>query len=214
MAGDPNCRGYRNDPYDRGGTGGSGSAPDPLTELARLIGQSDPFATDRNRQPAPRQAEHPQSGDWRDDPNQQAQHYDHGAHDDRYAGTGEPQHDTGQGYGSEQAYQNNGYPYPQAGQHDARYDDAAGYAEHQYHPEPEAYHPDQHPYHQDQPAYPPSAQPHYAAEPAEQGEYDEQQADAQGNYPAPSFFGDPNSRPDDYYDDEPAPRRGWLVTAA
>src|SRR4029077_17503752 len=39
-------------------------------------------------------------------------------------------------------------------------------------------------------------------------------APADPGYPTPPFFGDPNARPDDYYEDAPAPRRGWVVTAA
>src|SRR5262249_61285901 len=110
MADDTYSRGYRNDPYDRGGTGDSGpGGTDPLTELARLIGQSDPFAPDRNRQPDPRQTP-PQPPNWPADSAQHAQYdtqhhgtqqYDDGTYDDRYA-AGEPQQYADQGYSSAQ----------------------------------------------------------------------------------------------------------------
>src|SRR5262249_31400308 len=114
MADDKYPRGYRNDQYDRDARD-SDSATDPLTELARLIGQSDPLSSDRNRQPDRRQsARYHQSPDWHADPAQNAQqsdpqhydpqhydtqqqydaqHYDpqHGAHNDRY-GAADPQH--------------------------------------------------------------------------------------------------------------------------
>src|ERR1700751_2229446 len=86
MADDTYSRGYRNDRHDRGGPSDSGPATDPLTELARLIGQADPFAPDRNRQPDPRQPDaYPQSADWPADPAQHGQQYD-------------PQHYEGQNY--------------------------------------------------------------------------------------------------------------------
>jgi len=77
MADDNTLRSYRsNDPYRRStnppdaqdALGGS----DPLAELARLIGQTDPYPEPVRRQPqggAPRVAEHgyddPSPGDWR-----------------------------------------------------------------------------------------------------------------------------------------------------
>src|SRR5215813_797794 len=103
MADDTYSRGYRNDQRDRGGAGDSSPATDPLTELARLIGQSDPFAPDRKRQP-----EHPE-------------HYPQ-PYDDRYGTASEPQ----------QYADHNGYAYPQAGQPDAGYSDASGYEQHRY----------------------------------------------------------------------------------
>jgi hypothetical protein len=62
MADDRNYRGNRPDPYGRGAPSagqGAGQDVDPLTELARLIGQSDPFAIDPARVPPrdPRGAE-------------------------------------------------------------------------------------------------------------------------------------------------------------
>jgi hypothetical protein len=279
MADDTYSRGYRNDPYDRGGASDSGPATDPLTELARLIGQSDPFARDRNRQPDPRHPEaYPQSAEWPADPAQhpqqydpqhydpqQPQHYDpqqhgHGAQDDNY-GAAEPQHyaDDSSGAADQYAAHQNGYAYPHAGQHEAGYRDNAGYAEQPYHQDQQAYqqersayqddqrgyqdqqgqrgyqdqqgqqgyqaqqayHPDQHPYYQDQPAHPQEEhQPAHIAQAGdapERGEYAAAPADHPSvpGYPAPPFFGtDPNARPDDYYEDAPAPRRGWLVTAA
>jgi hypothetical protein len=211
MADDTYSRGYRNDRHDRGGAGDSGSAPDPLTELARLIGQSDPFAPDRKRQPGQPPAPY-------------AQPYDTGAHDDRYGTTGEPQQYADTTYGSAEGYaaDQNGYPYPQAAQHEAGYD-TSGYGEPQayhqdqqaYQPDPQAYQQEQHAYHQDQPQYAQSEPPYFAQASAapEQGEQDQGDhlalhPDQHGGYPAPPFFGDPN------YDDAPAPRRGWIVTAA
>ena len=227
MADDKYSRGYRNDPHDRGGAGASGPATDPLTELARLIGQSDPFAPDRNRQPDPRQPDpYRQPTDWHaesaqhDDP----QHYDHGTQDDRYA-AGEPQHYADQGYGSADPYAHqNSYPDPHAGQHEAGYGEASGYAEQPYHQDPQAYQQDQPAYQQDQRAYPPHRQvyaadheapyfgpgsdaPQHGAAPAEP------HAPVPG-FPPPFPGTDPNARSDDYYDDAPAPRRGWAVTAA
>src|SRR3981081_2474492 len=53
MADDTYSRGPRKDPYGRAGTGAPGQATDPLTELARLIGQSDPFAPGARTRPPP-----------------------------------------------------------------------------------------------------------------------------------------------------------------
>src|SRR5690348_15962073 len=147
MADDTYSRGYRNDPYDRGGTSASGpGGTDPLTELARLIGRSDPFSPDRNRQPDPRQPQ--QAADWHRDAPQHAQHhdtqqyddtqqqydseYDHGTHDDRYA-AGQPQQYADQRYGSADPYaaHQNGYAYP--GQPEAGYGEAPAHAEQPYH---------------------------------------------------------------------------------
>jgi hypothetical protein len=73
-------RGYRKDPYGRGGTGASGQATDPLTELARLIGQSDPFAPasggDRRPGGGAAHARAPQP-DWRNDPPTDDPQYEH-----------------------------------------------------------------------------------------------------------------------------------------
>lgn len=219
MADDTYSRGYRNDHHDRGGAGDS--APDPLTELARLIGQSDPFAPDRKRQPD----QHPA---------QYSQPYDREVHDDRYGAASEPQHYADTTHGSAEGYaaDQNGYAYPQA-PYEAGYDDTSGYAEQQpYHQDQQAYQPDQQAYQQDeqayhqeqhaQPPYAPSEPPYFgqasvAPEQGEQADEGDQAAlhpDQHGGYPAPPFFGDPNARPDDYYEDAPAPRRGWIVTAA
>src|SRR4051812_11612107 len=94
-------RGYRKDPYGRSGTGASGQATDPLTELARLIGQSDPFATDAGGDRRPgggaADARAPQA-DWRNHPP-----------------PGDPQYDpSGEGFGAMRD--------PKLGH--ARYDDA------------------------------------------------------------------------------------------
>jgi hypothetical protein len=238
MADDTYSRGYRNDHHDRGGAG----APDPLTELARLIGQSDPFAVDPNRRPDRRQADpHPQPSDWRTGPAQQPQPYGTGTHDDHHGGASEPQHYADGTHGSAEQYSadQNGYAYPQAAQHEAGYD---SHGEPQpYHQDHQAYQPDQQAYqheqayqqdeqaytqdqqaYQDQPTYPQSEPPYHGQAsvapeqggPGEQGDPAALHPDQHGGYPAPPFFGDPNARPDDYYDDAPAPRRGWVVTAA
>src|ERR1700731_3363879 len=115
MADDTYSRGYRNDPHDRDGNGASGPATDPLTELARLIGQSDPFAADRHRAPDPHAADaHEQAADWRADPAQHPQHYDDAPQDDRYA-AGAQQHYADHGYREDDGYgaQQNGVAYPQ-----------------------------------------------------------------------------------------------------
>lgn len=219
MADDTYSRGYRNDHHDRAGAGDS--APDPLTELARLIGQSDPFAPDRKRQPD----QHPP---------QYSQPYDTEAHDDRYGAASEPQHHAAEEYATDP----NGYAYPHAAQHDAGYGDSSGHGEQQpyhqdqqaYRPDQQAYHQDPQPYqdeqtyqedqqgyhHQDQPPYAPSEPPYFAQagvapEQGGQADHGDRAAlhpDQHGGYPAPPFFGDSN------YDDAPAPRRGWIVTAA
>src|SRR6266850_2403920 len=79
MADDTYSRGYRNDPNGRGGTGAPGQPTDPLTELARLIGQSDPFATGagRDRRPDPRAPENPAPQDWQGNESQYRDRQDH-----------------------------------------------------------------------------------------------------------------------------------------
>jgi hypothetical protein len=223
MADDTYSRGYRNDHHDRGGAGDSGPATDPLTELARLIGQSDPFAPDRKRPPEQRPAQYPPP-------------YDPEAHDDRYGTTSEPQHYADPSHGSAEEYPayQNGYVDPAAAQHEAGYDNPAYGEQHPYQQDqqayqhdPQAYQQDEQAYHQDQHAYPQDPPPYAPSEPAylaqshvapghgphgeEGGEgalgpYED--APVNPGYPAPPFFGDPN------YDEAPAPRRGWLVTAA
>lgn len=219
MADDTYSRGYRNDPYDRGGTGASGPATDPLTELARLIGQSDPFAVDRNRAPDPHAADaHEPPADWRSDPAQQPQHYDDQAHDDRYGDAGTQPHYADSAYGAADQYaaQPNGHAYPPQGQQVPGYADAQGYGEQTYHQDQQPYRQDQPAYHQEPPPYPQSAPPYYgqASAAPHDGGYEAAPTDPRG-YPAPPFFGaDQQPRPDEYYEDAPAPRRGWLVTAA
>jgi hypothetical protein len=230
MADDTYSRGYRNDPYDRGGTGAPSPATDPLTELARLIGQSDPFAVDGNRRPDPYDPNavdpHAQPTDWQADPaHQHPQHYGDDAHDDRYGGAPEQPQYAGNGYAGADAYaaHPNDQAYaaePQHGagyaepQHDAGYD-ARGYV-------------GQQPYHQDPPPYQQSQPPYYGPNGAGQqaqdlrGQdlrgYDQQQpqASAPEGYPAAPYFGaGQQGQDEEYYDDAPAPaRRGWLVTAA
>src|ERR1700693_424764 len=90
MADDTYSRGYRNDPHARGGAGAPGQATDPLTELARLIGQSDPFAPDAGHRPDGR-ATDPHAPDWRNDPPRSDPHYENMAAYDGLGGTPDPQ---------------------------------------------------------------------------------------------------------------------------
>jgi hypothetical protein len=249
MADDTYSRGYRNDSYDRGGTGASGPATDPLTELARLIGQSDPFATDRNRQPDTRYPDaryvdpREQSTNWGAEQAQSPQHYDNAGHDDRYDGAGHQPQYADSRYGASDGYASyqNGQDYPAAaGEHGAGYGDGSGYGEPAYHQDAQAYQQDPQPYYRDPQAYHQEQQSYAGGEnsassqdgydegyrgayqgghqDAYQGAYGAAQPATQGGHTAPPFYGnDPNNaRPDDYYEqeDEPAPRRGWLVTAA
>jgi hypothetical protein len=121
MADDTYSRGYRNNRYDRGGAGDSGPATDPLTELARLIGQSDPFATDRKGPPNQRQAEaDPAPADWRTGPAHHSQPYhpDQQALSDQQAYDQDPQgyHQDEQPYREEdqQGYPQDPSPCPQS----------------------------------------------------------------------------------------------------
>ncbi len=67
MADDTYPRGYR--PGGRGSTGAGGSSVDPLTELARLIGQSDPFAVEGQHRPNSRPPDvRRQAAEWRTEP--------------------------------------------------------------------------------------------------------------------------------------------------
>jgi hypothetical protein len=202
MADDTYSRGYRNDPHDRGGTGASSPATDPLTELARLIGQTDPFAVDGNRRADP----HAQPADWQADPAQQhPQHYGNDAHDDRYGGAPEQPQYADNGYAGADAYaaHPNDQAYANEPQHDAGYD-ARGYA-------------GQQPHHQDQPPYQHSQPPYYGPNGGGQQAYDQQpQANVPEGFPAAPYFGaGQHGQDEEYYDDAPAPARsGWLATAA
>jgi len=85
MADDTYSRSYRTPP-GRGGAGAGGSSIDPLTELARLIGQSDPFAPDGQRGSPARPTEPPaQADDWRAAPQPYASPYDDRSPDQHYA---------------------------------------------------------------------------------------------------------------------------------
>jgi hypothetical protein len=207
--------GYRGYGGDNGrGRGGSEPPTDPLTELARLIGQSDPFG-DQGRRADPRA-----SADWRDAPQQPAQHYDDGRYDDRYAAPqGQPQYpqegypqdghaQDGYGQGGESYAANydtqnfaddthrDGAGYQNANGYDDNYPTSsqAGYAE----PNGAAY---------DQPGY----------DQSQANGYDQAPANGRASFGPPPYLGaDPHAgRPDAYYDDTPSPRRrGWLVTVA
>jgi len=85
MADDTYSRGHRNPP-GRGGTGADGPAVDPLTELARLIGQSDPFAAVDQRRANSRAAEASRPpAEWPGEPSHHDQPYDDRAQDAHYA---------------------------------------------------------------------------------------------------------------------------------
>lgn len=213
---DDSYRGYRNDPYGRGGAGSSEPATDPLTELARLIGQSDPFG-DHNRR-----ADARGPADWRNDAQQPAYPDQNAGYADQYgAAPDQAQYDqhAGQagyqaGYDDAQQYAANGadpYAANGAGQYPANGADQA-YANNSQHDgggyaDPQGY--DGASYHQQEP------QPHYAQ--PNGGAYDPSQQNGPPNLgPPPYFAADPHAgRPDAYYDDTPAPRRrGWLITVA
>jgi hypothetical protein len=228
---DDTYRGYRNDPNGRGGTGSSQPAADPLTELARLIGQSDPFGD--HRRPDGRG-----STDWRNDPAQSAYPDQNAAYADHYgtAAAGQPQYDQHAPYDQQPQYDQHGghaaYDGAQqygAQQYDAQQYDPQQYDAHQY----GAHGADQYaangadqvyanyahhgagyadPHGYGEAPYQQEAQPHYAD--PNGGAYDQSQQAA--NLGPPPYFDDPRAaRPDGYYDEAPASRRrGWLITAA
>jgi len=208
MADDTHSRGYRNDPYGRDGTGASGQSTDPLTELARLIGQSDPFATGggRDRRPDARPSEPPASQAWPGEESANPHHYQdqHApAHDPRapaydgHGGTSEPQHHADDGYAARETYPADGghasEPYDQG--------HGRGYGDQQFHDD-RSYQAGQH------------AAPAAAAYDAPFRDHGDRQG--QG-YEAP-YFGANEHGPgqdDEFYEDEPAPRRrGGLITVA
>jgi hypothetical protein len=239
---DDSYRGYRNDPHGRSGAGSPEPSTDPLTELARLIGQSDPFG-DRNRR-----ANGYAGADWRNDPQQPAYPDESTGYDERYgaasdqapqygqhagydgaqqhghhgANGGDPYavndpghyapHNAEQAYGNEQAY---GSDQPHGGgpaYGNYPQHDGAGYGDPQGNP-----HGDPHGYGDAQgyggAPYQQEPQPHYAQ--SHDGAYDDPQQDAPPNLGPPPYFGaDPQAgRPDAYYDEAPAPRRrGGLIT--
>src|SRR5215469_2995740 len=89
MADDTYSRGYRNDSPKHREIAAAGSELDPLTELARLIGQSDPFIPVDQRRPASRDpAPNAPSRAWpAQSPPYQAgydDHAQHPAHDAHY----------------------------------------------------------------------------------------------------------------------------------
>ena len=205
---DDSYRGYRNDPYGRGGTGSSEPANDPLTELARLIGQSDPFG-ERNRR-----ADAHGADDWRNNqqpayPDENAGHADHygtaAGHEQYTEHGGQAGYDGANAYDANGAdpYAANGADHYAASGTDQAYagysqQDAAGYAD------PHGY--GDAPYQQE-------PQPHYADGGAY---YDPSQQNGPPNLGPPPHFGDPHAgRPDAYYGEPPAQRRrSWLITVA
>ena len=125
MADDTYSRGWRGD-QDRGRAGDSGSAPDPLTELARLIGQSDPFGGDRTRAPDQHHSSRPV--DWPTGAAHEAHPYDPAAHADDYAAGSEPPPYADETHGSGDPYPA-GYADPHGATHEAGYGHAPGYVE-------------------------------------------------------------------------------------
>ncbi len=146
MADDTYSRGPRKDPYGRGGTGAPGQATDPLTELARLIGQSDPFAPEagHDRRPAGSAADPraPQS-DWRNDPLPGEPSYDHRAPDQGLGAMADPKLDpalyddsgyrsaAGQGLPAD-PFHDQGYGEPRSHDHEAPYFGASEHADGQH----------------------------------------------------------------------------------
>src|SRR5712671_5677083 len=146
MADDTYSRGPRKDPYGRAGTGAPGQATDPLTELARLIGQSDPFAPEagHDRRPAGSAADPraPQS-DWRNDPLPGEPSYDHRAPDQGLGAMADPKLDpalyddsgyrsaAGQGLPAD-PFHDQGYGEPRSHDHEAPYFGASDHADGQH----------------------------------------------------------------------------------
>jgi len=204
MADDTYSRGYRNDPAGRGGA--AGPAVDPLTELARLIGQSDPFAAVEPRRPNPRPAEpNRQPADWQAEP---------------------PRHDQGQDRDQDRGQDRDhdqGYDRDHDRGHDAAHDHALDHYDDRAAQDAR--------YGADRRDFPPEYDRQDDQAPADQGYYDDphdgypEQAyeDYRGGAPHEDMGGyaaDPHGEhPDDpsrFYDDEPPPprRRGWMLTAA
>jgi sporulation related protein len=218
---DDSYRGYGNDPFGRGGTDSSRPPTDPLTELARLIGQSDPFAVD-NRRADPRQAERPApAADWRNDPPQPAPSHDGSGYHDRYAAPAEQAPYADNGYGAAESRDDRGYASDPRYADDPRYANDPGYNNGGYGDDRGYDGGGQQAYRQgpSDPPYQPPAQPYRGEPDGSRGHpaYDPAAANAPPGYGAPPLFGTDAhaARPADYYDDAPAPRRrGWLVTAA
>src|SRR4030088_691133 len=150
MADDTYSRGPRKDPYGRGGTGAPGQASDPLTELARLIGQSDPFApaAGHDRRPARRAAGGAAAPgasrpDWRTDPLPGEPFYDHRAPDQGLGAMPDPKLDPAlyddSGYGSAAGqglpadpFHDQGYGEARSHDHEAPYFGASEHADGQH----------------------------------------------------------------------------------
>jgi len=135
-------RGYRKDPYGRSGTSASGQATDPLSELARLIGQSDPFGPDAGGGcPLGRAADRraPQS-DWRSQPPSGDPPYGRAAAGEGVGAMSDPKLDPASygdsGYRSasgqplpDDAIHDQGYGEPRSHDHEAPYFDASEHAQ-------------------------------------------------------------------------------------
>ena len=110
MGDDTSSRGYGTGPGARGAADPSDSSVDPLTELARLIGQSDPFSVDRQRGANARAADtHAPPVEWGREPLSHGSRYQAPARDASYdAAAG-----LSDGYAYEGPYE--GQPYDEAG---------------------------------------------------------------------------------------------------
>ncbi|HEY2136369.1 MAG TPA: SPOR domain-containing protein [Xanthobacteraceae bacterium] len=227
MADDTYPRGYRNDPYGRGGAAASGQGSDPLTELARLIGQSDPFAPDsgRDRRADERSPDpHGQPADWQNDAPASEAGYEHEESYDRYGARApapqadapeDPRHYDDTGYRTADGYQSAAGYAPSIDPHyEQDHDEVPGYGSRG----------------RDQAQAYAGEQPHQAMQYAdsngavEQPGYDseEARADQQPAYGVPRFGPAEHGQGSDedyeryYEEDAPAPSRrgGWITAAA
>jgi sporulation related protein len=109
MGDDTSSRGYGSGPGARSASGPSDPSGDPLTELARLIGQSDPYSVERQRGANPRVSDaHSQPVEW---------HLDSPSHNSRYpAPVPDAADDPAAGFSDEYGYDRpyEGQPYDEA----------------------------------------------------------------------------------------------------
>lgn len=209
MADDHNQRPYRtNDPYGRAGAPAPAAPGDPLAELARLIGQNDPFS-EFGRDGAPRRANgrHPQHDAPMDRPAPPVQHYPQAAaqHDPRMQ-QADQHYPADPNFAADPHYpQQPGYHQPEQGYGVPGYEQQ-GYAE--------------------QPYTNGGADPYYAGHngQGQQGQdygyaqqHAPQNARAQGYQQNDRYYDNVHmpAEGEDMYDDAPRPhRRGLLAVAA
>src|SRR5262245_13302675 len=198
MADDNTLRPYRtNDPYRRAAEpsrpGEEASARDPLAELARLLGQSDPFADfgrshSRQEQQEAHDAPATAPDDWQSAPAREPQFAGGGAQG-RWA--------QGSGHGSSQ--ESNQDYYSPAAQSEAQGSDRRFYDELHVGADQQTQYADQH-------------TQYYDDNRTDDGQHDAQEAEAEYNYQDDDVPLDPHE--DAMYDDAPRARRGGgLVTA-